>query len=159
MGGRMNFIRDRELAIRFKNGAVPSRERLIYLLLFVVPTYAMTTTAAMSAMASVPGWPWDTHVDIAWLALAVIGTIICYRTNKAGDDKEFIERYMCLSFPVAVQMVLVTVAGVVAAWMIKAYVLRTGISETGTLIEDLSIGFAQIYYFWRLNSSIRLAAS
>jgi hypothetical protein len=38
MGGRMNVIRDRELAIRFKNGAVPSRERLIYLLLFVVPT-------------------------------------------------------------------------------------------------------------------------
>ncbi|MFU7502049.1 MAG: hypothetical protein ACE1S7_00930 [Candidatus Tisiphia sp.] len=45
----------------------------------------------------------DVYKIVLSLGCAVIGTIICYNTNKAGDDKEFIERCICIGFPVMIR--------------------------------------------------------
>ncbi|WP_342272374.1 hypothetical protein [Candidatus Tisiphia endosymbiont of Parasteatoda lunata] len=86
----MNFFDDRELALRFKNNAVSSKERFWYFMISLIIGIVILKL------------PLNVQVDVYKIVLslgcAVIGTIICYNTNKAGDDKEFKQDVFVLDF-------------------------------------------------------------
>src|SRR5262245_51957698 len=100
---RMNFIKDRELALRFKNNAVPSNERLLYLLIFIIFMTAMSSTFVINNFYSGQTNQWDIYTDLSMIIMNFLGTLICYKTNKSGDNKEFIERYISIGFPVGIR--------------------------------------------------------
>lgn len=156
----MNFVNDRELARRFKNSAVPSRERFVYLLItsvllsmFMSPFLILSVYPDYEALNM-----WDAYVDIAILTITIIGSVICYKTNKAGDDKEFIERYVCIGFPIIIQLIVAAI--IVIALMVIA--MASGIDmeiPDKTSAFDLTFEIMIMLYFYvRLNSSIKLAA-
>ncbi len=64
----MHFIRDRALAVRLREGAVPSKERLLYLISYLLLTTLMTSTALNYAIARMPN-AWDYVIDAASLCL------------------------------------------------------------------------------------------
>ncbi|MEQ1890439.1 MAG: hypothetical protein ABL951_14860 [Alphaproteobacteria bacterium] len=155
----MNFIKDRELALRFKNNAVPSQERLLYLLIFsVIGVTFMSSVYAAYTHSTKPG-TWDIYADIAMLVMTVLGILVCYRTNKAGDDKEFIERYTSIGFPVTVRTLFILVPASVLCFVILALVMGGEISDQNPVFNFLFVMAYSFYYFWRLNSSIRIAAN
>jgi hypothetical protein len=88
----------------------------------------------------------------------MIGIIICYNTNKAGDNKEFIERYVCIGIPVLIRtLVYIMLALCLFAALIKGSILKEMVNE-----NNLGIIFTAIIFFcfyWRLNLSIRIAAN
>lgn len=147
----MNFFNDRELALRFKNNAVSSKERFWYVMigniLYIVSLLESSLVSFLFVknmyLASVIGLP------------IIIGAIICYNTNKAGDDKEFIERYVCIGTPVLIRTKVLTFALFFFGTLIKGYIFKEIVNNLGII----SNAIGSFYFYWRLNSSIRIAAN
>lgn len=152
----MNFINDRELALRFRTNAVPSKERFLYLLLFVVLTTLMCSPSLVSVLYPTSPNKWDTYVDIAVLVITALGTIMCYKTNQSGDDEEFIERYVGISFPVAVQTMLIAIVAGFAVGLLTT--APDDIAYESGVIDFALISLVTVYFYWRLSSSIKLAS-
>jgi len=53
---------------------------------------------------------WRMITDLMSILISAVGLIVCYRTNRRGDDKEFIERVMCIGFPITVFAMIILVA-------------------------------------------------
>ncbi len=158
----MNIINDRELALRFKKGVVSSRERLIYLIIFILIYEAPLTQFFEYVFNDYSKSEYDTYVDLTTMFITIIGTIICYKTNKNGDDREFIERYVGIGFPVNVRMIIF----IISISLISAilYALNDRYLKFNLFVSIDVWAFAMsicamVYFFWRLNSSIKLAAS
>jgi hypothetical protein len=161
----MNFINDKELALRFKNDAVPSRERFIYAALYLLPFYFITSSFFLYIRDDDVAIGWPTIVDFGIVTINIIGMFICYRTNKHGDDSEFIERYISISVPIWFKYFVVMNLCIVAfAFLNQIYLPQfdfgMGVEEFGNV--DLFVNLVQLPYFIasfiRLNSSIWLAS-
>ncbi len=154
----MQFFNDRNLARRFKEGSVPQRERLYYYLFFSVLTIFMSgKIAAYYAMQSSLTAP-DIAEDVLFAVVTVLGTILCYNTNSKGDHKEFIERTTCLSFPVMIQTILLTI-------VVSLVLMVVGMAIWGAAFEQYHAAFSTSlsaigtgYFFIRLNSTIAIAS-
>lgn len=91
--------------------------------------------------------------------------IICYNTNKAGDDKEFIERCICIGFPVMIRtLVYVTPALIIFSVLLlprEVFIFKEMIGESKLyhIIEVIWELVWSFCYYWRLNSVIRIAAN
>lgn len=100
-----------KLAQELRDGRVNEKERLKYYLatlialnmavqLFVFQGSAFTIEAVISAAVA--------------LSAAVIGTILCHKANRSGDNTDFIARMICLGLPIGIQIAVgVSVACVV----------------------------------------------
>ncbi len=158
----MNFINDRELARRFKTGDVPSRERFYYLLIQELLMMLITSSFFVHFFyLDEPLTYWDKASDIIMLLFALFGTIVLYRVNAQGDGKEFIERYVCISFPVTMQFALLAFIG---------FLLMVAVDILGVIsIQDLpdtefyffgflATFFLLLYVYYRLYRSIKIAS-
>jgi len=156
----MNFFSDRELAQRFMDDEVPSRERFNYFMVATVLPILVTSNFFVSkTLVEIDGW--SVAADVVFLAISVVGTVLCYRTNRRGDDREFIERSICIAFPVFIQALLLGIASIPICflWIELASIYFSNLKEFPDSFHYLvfSIIFAS-YFYWRLNSSIRIAA-
>ncbi|MBX7146821.1 MAG: hypothetical protein K1X44_05890 [Alphaproteobacteria bacterium] len=182
----MNFFNDRELARRFKAETVPPKERFYYLIIYILFFEIINSSLFNNWISEVeePSW-W---VDGFNLAIIFFGTILCYCANAKGDNKEFIERYICIGFPIAVQVFILEVVliGIInfttglgmfisKMWYIAAMAINgTSLSRgeidiqvhnmfgniiTVTEIENMILEFiVGLYFYLRLRSSIKIAA-
>lgn len=155
----MNFIKDKELALRFKNNEVPSKERFLYLLAHVTLTTLLSSSLFDYLVPpSVTPNQWSLVIDFVVVVFTIFGTILCYQTNKKGDDKDFVERYICISFPAMIQSLLIFIG----VWIIYAialsFSLGVGISEEYSIYDIPPFILMFVYYFWRLNASMSIAS-
>ncbi|WP_341759300.1 hypothetical protein [Candidatus Tisiphia endosymbiont of Ptychoptera albimana] len=163
----MNFFNDRELALRFKNNAVSSKERFWYVMigniLYIVSLLeSLLESSLVSSLESSLVSSLESFLFVKNMYLAsviglpiIIGAIICYNTNKAGDDKEFIERYVCIGTPVLIRTKVLTFALFFFGTLIKGYIFKEIVNNLGII----SNAIGSFYFYWRLNSSIRIAAN
>ncbi|WP_375333808.1 hypothetical protein [Candidatus Tisiphia endosymbiont of Xenochironomus xenolabis] len=155
----MNFFNDRELALRFKNNAVSSKERFWYVMigniLYIVSL--LESSLVSSLVSSLESFLFVKNMYLASVIglPIIIGAIICYNTNKAGDDKEFIERYVCIGTPVLIRTKVLTFALFFFGTLIKGYIFKEIVNNLGII----SNAIGSFYFYWRLNSSIRIAAN
>ncbi|HJD56987.1 MAG TPA: hypothetical protein LFW12_02615 [Rickettsia endosymbiont of Sericostoma sp. HW-2014] len=155
----MNFFNDRELALRFKNNAVSSKERFWYVMIGNI-LYIVSLLESLLESSLVSSLESFLFVKNMYLASVIglpiiIGAIICYNTNKAGDDKEFIERYVCIGTPVLIRTKVLTFALFFFGTLIKGYIFKEIVNNLGII----SNAIGSFYFYWRLNSSIRIAAN
>jgi hypothetical protein len=68
-----------------------------------------------------------------------------------GDDKEFLERFISLSFPIVIRSCLIA---------IPFYIIDSLLPENAfmQLIDMPYLAFLA-YFYWRLNTSIKIASS
>ena len=149
----VNFIDDRELANRFRENSVPSRERLYY---FLVP---LILPSIVSFPLILDIWQfkfniWDVCLHIFTIMIFLFGTIFLFDTNRKGDDTEFIERFVCIGFPVAIQAFI----GVIILNVIAAIFDNRALSDESTVYDVVIWPLVMIYFYLRLNSSIRIAS-
>lgn len=155
----MNFIRDRELALRFKNNAVHSKERFLYLLIFMILFSLTTSSCINSYLYSFDINYWDISIDVIVLATTILGTYICYQTNKKGDNKEFIERYISIYFPITIQTILILIPVFFVYIIVIESFIIVELHDRTLAYEFIIMTVYMLYFYWRLNSAIRIAAN
>lgn len=149
----MNLFNDRELARRFRAGAVPAKERLCYFLIFLM-FLTLTSTSTFLDFIHTPINPWDQVIDIFVLASTLLGMLWCYATNGRGDGSEFIERVTCLGFPIALQTLLLAIVVLVIIELSTEQDASHATTSQHLMLEMVTT----LYFYVRLNGAIRIAS-
>ena len=105
----------------------------------------------------------------------IIGIATCYKTNENGDNDNFIERFICLAFPISNQATILiwlpfSLLGLVTrdsfytgqiGDFLKKYIEINPISAgiINTYIEFFYIVLSYTYIYIKLNMSMKLASS
>ena len=138
-----------------KKGPLSESEQLKYLL-FEVGTTAfvmsappetaepLTLVSAINVLSSV--------------VLAVGGTVWCYRTNAAGDNRDFVSRYLALLVPLTLRLMALLAIGGLTLGAAFGLAFLGSLAEPGGLsgVIQLALGiliFVALY--WRVNTRIR----
>jgi hypothetical protein len=91
----------------------------------------------------------------------IIGIIFCYRANSEGDGQEFIDRFICLSWPIAIKVVV---------GMSLAYIAYLGggtaiwgdrferFNESTTYVDMAFSLFFEVVFYWRVAYHLRWVA-
>ncbi|WP_188825579.1 hypothetical protein [Brucella endophytica] len=153
----MNFIDDRELAQRFKSNSVPPKERFWYYLATMLLMNIFASKIILHQSPQTDLSLWNYLSDITNIAITIIGISICYRTNKSGDNKEFIERMICIGFPVIITMLIILIFFTILYFIILETTGNSAFMDT-TLSDFIVMLVFQAFFYWRLNNSIRIAA-
>jgi hypothetical protein len=99
----MYWFNSSKLAEDFREGRVDERERFKYYLASLIAWSVVIQVLIFTGA----GFNVENLVSAgANLVVIVVGTVLCYRENKRGDDKDFIPRMICLGWPVGVRWTL-----------------------------------------------------
>ena len=138
-----------------KRGPLPETEQLKYLLFELVitalavsippdTTEPLTFVSAINILLSV--------------ALVVTGTVWCYRTNVAGDNRDFVSRYLALVVPLTFRfMALVALVGFGLLLVLgRDFVSDLAAPEAPYSWVQTVLGVLMFAaFYWRLQTRIR----
>jgi hypothetical protein len=149
----MHWWNPAPVAAALRADSFTERQKYHYLLAAVV------IRALIGSSAVVAAHPNRASLLAALLALvlSVLGVRASYGQNRAGDDRAFIERYMCLTVPLIVQTYAVYLA-IYYTSIVVARVARGGDLRSAAAIITPYVWLASlvllIVYFWRLRDLI-----
>ena len=149
----MYLWRSRELAAELRAGAVSEKEKFFYLLIwlsfFAVVNVLNLVTAINEAEELLPA----ISGGVAYFVITLVGTVVCYRSNRRGNDRAFLDRYICLSVPIWLQLFVVTVLlGLALGFLAES--IELDLTWAG---QALDAGILTIF-FLRLNRKIKLVS-
>src|SRR5436309_9995005 len=100
----MYFWKTKEVVRALKQRTLTQHEKMKYFL----------ATCTLYALAFVAAPLGNQTLSIPWLlqsavivVLVIAGTLFCYRANRAADDQDFIDRFVCIAWPLTVKIVLI----------------------------------------------------
>lgn len=149
----MNILDADTLAIRLRDESVSEREKLNYLFLLM----AMALFTGSPNLITILRQPFWLLIYGAVLAVGVIGIIVCYETNRRGDNRAFVERLVILAAPVSVRVI-----GIL--YIALMVLTRTGVLRNFRYTTNMMVwGACQVVVFslgvlW-LRGAIALASS
>ena len=108
---------------------------------------------------------YDYAFAILFASSVILGSVILYRINKAGDDKEFIERYIDLSILILIQCVLLYLLEV-ALLAIFTLVTRQSLGQAFNVSPEDNSGFMKLvltapldlYFYCKMAHSMKMAS-
>lgn len=121
----MNLWRDRDVAIRLRRNDISEIEKLKYLSATLLFYTSMTTITARRLIGDETGtfgalaYAYDSFM----LILAVVLIIYAFVQNRKGDGLNFIERYICVSFPLTIKLTVYIIIGVTLATTISFMII------------------------------------
>ena len=138
-------------------GEVSEREKFQYLLTWAVIGIALPTHLG--------GWTaWGrgrVAFLLAGLLITMVGLVACFRANASGDNRAFLERYLCLSVPLGLLTYALYYAiyyGLGLVGFLSGWVDRDARNwDVYTMSIVSSMTALTVYYLW-MRASIRTAA-
>ncbi len=94
--------------------------------------------------------------------ITIFGTIWCYITNKSGDDREFIERFICLSIPVLIHLIVIFLILYSFYMIVGFYLFEDAFDKFTETTNWVDAGFTILfgfYFYWMLSRAIKGVAS
>jgi hypothetical protein len=144
----MYFWKVNSLVEDLKEGRVSQRQKMYYYLantLFYLILFDIN-----GLMAAKPNI-FTTLNILLGLFLTVGGILLCYEANSQGDDKEFVDRITCLSWPINMRMLVV----LMPVYFAYGLFLAGTSGQTATGIVDVFImGFYSVYFYKWLHSCL-----
>src|SRR2546428_5503058 len=112
----MYFWNVGDLKRRLMTGGLSAPESLKYLIAFAILLLGNVQGVRVSGV-STPTMAIIEALDLvaAWL-IALLGTIFCYFQNGASEGKSFLERYLSLSWVVALRITVASMPLVFVLW-------------------------------------------
>ena len=150
------------LADAFKDGRVTERHQLVYLLIFVLLSdLAADRYLNYTDDIFLPNL-FDAILSFMSILVTTFGTIACYQTSRQNSEKHgFLARYICISIPVFIQLVVITFFAFIALLAANEFVIGVpgvanylGNNETA-LADVIGIVAIEIGYFVYLHAAIR----
>lgn len=158
----MNFFRDKELAERFAADNVSEREMFYYFLISGLIVSLFTSTS-FTSLIEIEVTIWDYILDVILIITSIIGSVWVYGINTKGDNKNFIARFISLSFPIGVKCTILLILLLVPVFALvilnEEVYNKTLISNNG--LEAIIGGvflLAIFYYYLRLAYSMKIAS-
>jgi hypothetical protein len=130
------------LAQDLKAGQVSQKEKMKYFLVTIIVQMLMTSMPAQPSLQY-----GDFIRTVIFIIITAIGIVVCYKANSRGDDKEFVERIICLSLPIGVRISLLLFIGLILD-IIIATVLQFGPQALEVSIFIVSIIVLIITLTW-----------
>lgn len=151
----MYFWNVKKLASDLKANKVSEAEKMKYL---TANTLAWMLGVFFVELSPVPVWnkPLFFTCEIAMLVLIIVGIMVCYRANAEGDGKDFLGRFMSLSWPIQIRLFVVIILIMVASVAIVTPAIEIAFGplteDTLQSLDDISrlIGVAllAVQYLW-----------
>lgn len=95
----MYFLNYKQLAEDLRDHKISEKQKLHYLIATMIIFSIIYTSRLM---------PYDGDItmaliaDVLTLLMIIIGLVIIYQKNQQWDGKHFLERYLCLWFPISI---------------------------------------------------------
>jgi hypothetical protein len=138
------------LAVKLKDGELSQKERFKYFFIFIVLTALLMEVCLY--VGEIPSVITITEAAIT-LIITIGGTLLSYKKNRDGDNKEFIDRYVCLSIPILIKLTVLFV-GCYIAYMIVGYMFLNETFDkdidSTTWIDVLFTLLSELLFYWRL---------
>ena len=99
----MYILNYKQLAEDLRDHKVSEKQKLQYFIALAVITTIGSFAPSVDYVGNIP----MLIVDILIAIIGLFMMIMLYRQNQNGDGKHFLERYICLSFPMLVIMFMV----------------------------------------------------
>jgi hypothetical protein len=138
------------LRAELRSGALPQRERMKYYLVFVV----------LSSIAAEVGYYVPQPVTAPTIAGSftlvlgsALGTYLTYRVNRRGDDREFIDRSVCLGLPIIVRLLTVATPVLIAYLSAGSFFGGEAFDQFAAHTTWVDVAFGAAFlavFYWRL---------
>ena len=153
----MYWLRIAPLADDLREGKVPEGDKLGYVLGTAIIPLIVGRPSIIPRLGTMPG-----KISAVVLVLVtVLGTIACFRTNRRGDGRNFIERFVSLGFPATLRWLLITYVLIygfyLAAPLMKIYPQRQ-VELANTFQQPLTALLLALVYVW-IAAGMRRASS
>lgn len=149
------------LAGDLKDSRVAQKDQFKYLIVFMI--------AGLIGEFSVnnglkPTTDIDELLFTSVFLITIFGLFLCYRSNQAGDDKDFILRVICLGFPVTIRVAAVWFPVFFAVGLIESFVLRdvtktASYGQTNMLEVMMVVVYVASFYGYLIKVIRKLAKS
>ena len=149
----MYLWKTKALAERLKNDSLSQKDHFWYLLLFVTIN---SVIIELSVYDIQPVTIIYITQSLLMVSITIIGTWLCYRTNRNGDNKDFITRYICLWIPIAIRIALLGFSVLMVYVPMGILLIGSEYLESDTWLDSLFIVVLAALFYWRLYAAIRL---
>lgn len=148
----MYFWNIQNLRQKLIDNSLSEKSQMIYLMLTMV-LYALSGQFAGSVY--VEGY--FLAETIAILGTTILGIIYCYDGNMSGDGKEFIKRFICVSWLVTVRLILIAliIFFIIGLLMLPFENLVNDITEN-KLFDIASLIILEVIFFWLIHKHLKL---
>jgi len=87
---------------------------------------------------------------IAVTFLSVLGAWYCYQVNGRGDNEDFMGRILCLGFPIAIRILVISIVGMLCIdALIKSFPsLYLSVEDFSILQSFLILSLTSLSYYW-----------
>lgn len=92
--------------------------------------------------------------SLVFIVCTCFGTYYCYRRNLAGDGRRFVERFICIGWPVSIRFFVFLLVALVSLGVADHLI---GGEASEPLFESGVIAFtilAEVIFYWYLGSHI-----
>ena len=140
------------LAEELKQETLSNKDRFLYLLFFVAIQALLVELSVYTGQLLTPS---NVVVSTLFVVISVIGTWFCYRTNQAGDGKDFIGRYVCMWLPLALRITVLATAVMIIIIPIGDVLLGPEYLESDTWIDKVILLLFELIFYWRLTVALQ----
>ena len=143
-----------DLVAQLKAGTVSEKDKMLYVLVTGLG-YGIMSDPLFSIGLEYSMLDW---VGLVLMILTTtVGTLYAYTKNRNGDDQDFITRYISLSVPIGIRLIVVGVVGAVAIGFIEGGTsdgIESDPKNKTTLLQLIFWTVAVAFYYWFLGKRI-----
>ena len=158
----MYLWKTKELVSKMKSNEISQTEKFKYFLVFVIlGTISKELSSYISYTLISPSFQ-AVIASILTTVIVISGTFLCYKTNKNGDDKEFIDRFFCISLPIGIKFFVILFITLFLYSLLSIIILRDAFNpQVGSrpLAMNLILIFYLVCFYWRLMHHLKIVSS
>ena len=126
----------KKLAVSLRNDEVGEKEKFKY---FIVLLIILGPPISFGLLEELEELHWvDVVSSLAMLTIVIIGSLKSFRTNCAGDNKNFIERFVCLAVPLGIKLTILTILAIVIVDNLTTRLISPYLVKSFTAVETLN---------------------
>jgi hypothetical protein len=152
------FWNTKALAKKLRSRSLSQAEKMKY---FVASSACYVLFFEVNGYLSESPDLWPILRSAVTVMTTIIGIIVCYRANAEGDGQEFIDRFICLSWPIAIEVV-VGMSLTYIAYLVGGTAIWGGqferFNESTTYVEVVFSLFFEVVFYWRVAYHLRSVA-
>jgi len=149
----MFFWKTKKLRNELITGSVSEKEKMKYLLA-TMTLYAVSGQLGGSDISG--GYFLAETLSIIFVT--IIGILVCFDANSQGDGKDFIERFICISWPIAIKITTLTMIFLVLILLLLGIDIDFSETSKGSVIEIFILIMFEVIYFWRIKVHLAFIA-